>query len=73
VLVVRYERWFADRAGLMADVARFLGADLGTGMPAVRPPRVVEHDPEVIGMVERHCPSAAALGYDLGAVPTSTV
>jgi hypothetical protein len=70
VLVVRYERWFTDREGLMRDVSSFLGVELGPGMPAIRPPRHVQHDPNVVDLVERHCPSARALGYQLR--PTSS-
>jgi hypothetical protein len=70
VLLVRYERWFTDRLGLMTEVGRFLAVELGPGMPVVRTPRMVEHDPEVVRLVERHCPSAAALGYDLRSAPT---
>lgn len=70
VLVIRYERWFTDREGLMSDVTAFLGVELGPGMVAIRPPRHVEHDPDVVDLVERHCPSALALGYQLRPAPS---
>jgi hypothetical protein len=69
VFLVRYERWFTDREGLMRDIGRFLGVDLGPGLPVIREPRSHPHDPRVARLVRDHCPSAAALGYD-ARVPT---
>ena len=69
VLFIRYERWFLEREGLMHEIADFLGAELGAGNPVVRLPRPVVPDPQLVRMIEEHCPSAASLGYDIH-VPT---
>jgi sulfotransferase family protein len=67
VFVVGYERWFSDREGLMRDVGRFLGIEVGLGYPAIRPPRSSGHrESELARLVELHCPSAVALGYGVG-------
>jgi hypothetical protein len=66
VFVVRYERWFSDRDGLMRDLGGFLGSPLGPGSPVIRPPRTATPDPRLVRLIEEHCPSAAALGYDVG-------
>ena len=63
VFVVRYERWFADRATLMNEIGSFLEVELGTGDPVVRSPSASNDDRDVRGLVERHCPSALGLGY----------
>lgn len=64
VFVVRYERWFSDRDGLMGEIAEFLGAKLGPGHPLIRSPKTATFDLELVRLIEEHCPSAAALGYD---------
>jgi hypothetical protein len=64
VHVVRYERWFQDQEGVLADLGRFLDADLGHSQ--VRPVRPAAHahpDPAVAELVRRHSRTAAALGY----------
>lgn len=65
VLLVRYERWFRDRTGLMQEIAAFLGADLGPGPPVIREPAHRSPDrATVASSVAELCPSARALGYD---------
>jgi hypothetical protein len=63
VLLVRYERWFQDRGGLMGEIAQFLGANLGEGAPVIREPvrRSPAHD--TLRLIAERCPSASALGY----------
>ena len=63
VFLVRYERWFQDRGGLMRDIAEFLGASLGDGEPVIREPLRRPLDPDTVRLVAEHCPSASALGY----------
>jgi len=63
VMLVRYERWFQDRVGLMREIASFLGADLGPGLPTIREPARRSPDEEVVRLVEELCPSAGAMGY----------
>ena len=65
VFVVPYERWFTDRDGLMTDIGGFLGADLGAGAPEIRRARSMHLEPELVELVERYCPSAASLGYEV--------
>lgn len=65
VFVVRYERWFDDRDGLMASIAEFLGIPLERGFPAIRPPRNTRHDPEILAMLRDAAPSATRLGYTI--------
>lgn len=67
-LFVRYERWFSDRDGLMREIAEFLGAELGPGLPVIRPPVPITPDPELIRAIETYCPSAVTLGYDIRAL-----
>lgn len=67
VFIARYERWFDDRDGLMSDIGQFLGIEVGRGLPHVRPPRSAEGRHDLVALVRRHCPSAAALGYGVGA------
>lgn len=66
VLAVRYERWFEDPDGQIADIAGFLGVEPHRSHVALRPP--ASHD--VLDMVDRellrrHCSTAAALGYEV--------
>jgi hypothetical protein len=63
VLLVRYERWFEDRGGLMRDIAEFLGARLGPGEPVIREPVRRALDPDTVRLVAERCPSASTLGY----------
>jgi len=63
VLVVRYERWFADSAALMDEIAKFLGIDLGPGPAAIRSSASRGADPGIAEQVRKHCPSASGLGY----------
>jgi hypothetical protein len=65
VFVVRYERWFDDREGLMASIATFLGIPLGPGFPEIRPPKNTRHDPETLAMLRDAAPSATRLGYTI--------
>ena len=65
VFVVRYERWFSDRDGLMREIAEFLGAELGPGRPLISVPKTATFDPELVRLIQGYCPSAAALGYDV--------
>jgi hypothetical protein len=39
VLAVRYERWFTDPLDQLAEIGRFLDADLGSPLPTIRPQR----------------------------------
>jgi hypothetical protein len=65
VLVVRYERWATDPAGLLDEVGAFLGVDVSQPLVRLRPsrasaPRLSRRDRHAIAHL---CPSAAALGY----------
>jgi hypothetical protein len=66
VLVVRYERWFDDRDGLLQDISRFLGSEVTAQQVDVRRGNtgaaLSRRDRDLIAM---HCSSAAALGYEL--------
>ena len=68
VLAVRYERWFAEPAGVMSEIGAFLGVDLGPSPARLRPPRARSGDDadEVdLAAVRRHCSTAEALGYQV--------
>lgn len=65
VLVVRFERWFAEPAALVDEIGRFLGVALRPGVARVEAgPSVGSDDDEAVALVRRHCRTAAALGYD---------
>jgi hypothetical protein len=68
VLVVRYERWFDDADGLVAELAAFLGRELHRSPALLRRPRAAAGvlDPAELELVRRTCRTAEALGYDLG-------
>lgn len=63
VLAVRFERWFTEPEALVAEVGRFLGVELRTGVARVdaRPPRAL--DDETLARVRRYCRTAESLGY----------
>lgn len=65
VLAVRFERWFTEPDALVADVRRFLGVELRTGVARVdaRPPRAP--DDETLALVQRYCRTAEPLGYSV--------
>jgi hypothetical protein len=65
VFAVRYERWFEDKEGLLQELGRFLGTDLGPGKAVIRHPRPVDIPGSEVELIRRHCTSAAALGYEL--------
>ena len=65
VFAVRYERWFEDRKRLLHEIGAFLGTDLGPGMAVIRRPRPADLSASELEVIERHCRSAAILGYDL--------
>jgi Sulfotransferase family len=63
VLVVRYERWFDDRAALLGDISRFLGYPVSAGHVDLRRPRsdgLSRHDRDLIAA---HCATATKFGY----------
>lgn len=71
VMAVRYERWFDDPDGLRRDLEGFLDVELGPWPANIRPARHhVDDDAgtsrEEREAVRRLCPTAEALGYDLG-------
>ncbi len=66
VLIVRYERWATDPEGQVADIAAFLGVDVGAGPAAIRPEGPVSLPPGEIALIRETCRTGAALGYDLG-------
>jgi hypothetical protein len=66
VFPVRYERWFEDKERLLQELGRFLGHDLAPGKAVIRRPRPVDIAASEIELIERHCTSAAVLGYELG-------
>lgn len=68
VHVVRYERWFTDPHGQLADVAAFLGVDPLRPQVRLRAPRGVRDRPEAdrardLALVRAYCQSARAWGY----------
>jgi hypothetical protein len=68
VFVVRYERWFDDAEGLLAELGAFLGVDVTTSPVTIRPPTsssaLTENERDLI---RRVCRTAGPLGYGLGA------
>jgi len=67
VLLVRYEHWFEDSAGLLDEVGSFLGEDVSQpqvriGAPPDRP-RLSRHDRKALAAL---CPSAREIGYAVG-------
>jgi hypothetical protein len=71
VLLVRYERWFQDRGGLMREIAGFLDTSLGPGEPVIREPAHRSPDPGTARLVAEHCPSASGLGYPVATADRS--
>jgi hypothetical protein len=65
VFVVRYERWFEDKENLLRELGEFLGTHLGPGKAVIRRPRPVDIPASELELIQRHCKSAAILGYDL--------
>jgi hypothetical protein len=65
VFVVRYERWFEDKDRLLQELGRFLGTDLRPGAAVIRRPRPVDIPASDLELIQRHCTSAAVLGYEL--------
>lgn len=67
VMVVRYERWHDDLAGLRAELSAFLGVPLGQPVQvrAPQPGRAALAVSER-RLVQEHCRSARAFGYALG-------
>lgn len=69
VFVLRYERWFDDREGLLAELSRFLDVSLGSGLPALRPARGgALLDESEMALIRQLCRTAEALGYSLAPV-----
>ncbi|MCU1496212.1 MAG: sulfotransferase [Acidimicrobiales bacterium] len=62
VFVVRYERWFDDPDVLMAELAAFVGRDLGPGPARIASARS-SGDTAEDAFIRRTCTTAAALGY----------
>ncbi|MDP8957611.1 MAG: sulfotransferase [Actinomycetota bacterium] len=65
VFVVRYERWFQDPGGLLAEIGRFLGVELKQGQVDIRPPRPKPIDPGELRLIRELCRTAEALGYSV--------
>lgn len=63
VLPVRYERWFTDPDGQLADIAGFLGVVLPRRPAVLRPPTGRPSRAEA-ELARRYCGVASALGYD---------
>lgn len=66
VMAVRYERWFTDPSGLLAEVAQFLEVGLGPGRPELKRPPLPATADEDAGLVTEVCTTARALGYEPG-------
>lgn len=67
VLLVRFERWFEDAPGQLADIAAFLGVDL-EGEPTVElePPQTSpQRSLANADLVRELCPAAADMGYEV--------
>jgi hypothetical protein len=65
VFPVRYERWFKDKENLLGELGEFLGTHLGPGEAVIRRPQPVDIPASELELIQRHCKSAAILGYDL--------
>jgi Sulfotransferase family len=64
VLVVRYERWFTDRDGLLGQISQFLGCNVTAGHVYIRRSTAVDAlSPRDRDLIKLHCTTAAALGY----------
>jgi hypothetical protein len=65
VYVVRYERWFQDRARMLDEIGTFLGTEVGPGAPTIRAPGHASLSESEMELLLRHCETAASLGYEL--------
>lgn len=69
VLAVRYERWFSDPDGLLADVGAFLGTDVSHARIRIRSHPSAPASPAAARRTARSdCRTAAAIGYEPDAV-----
>lgn len=67
VLTVRYERWFQDPEGLLAEIGQFVHADVHASRVRLRAPDSRSSLPDAeVALVRAHCRMAAPLGYPLG-------
>lgn len=62
VFLARYERWFADPSGLLADLSDFLGVDVTEAPVRIRPPRSVPEERHSSD-IRRRSTTAHRLGY----------
>jgi hypothetical protein len=67
VFVVRYERWFDDREGLLAELSDFLGVELNGLLPDIERPRPPDLPGTEINLILQYCRTAEPLGYPLHA------
>jgi hypothetical protein len=65
VFAVRYERWFTDPAGLLADIGRFLGVDVGSSKVRLARAYGDAAESHERATIRELCPSARALGYEV--------
>ncbi|MGH8934737.1 MAG: sulfotransferase [Acidimicrobiia bacterium] len=66
VMVVRFERWFDDPAGLLGELGDFLGLELSEERVALQPPpRETGLSRQEVELIRRRCTTAGALGYPL--------
>ena len=63
VLAVRFERWFTEPDALVADIGRFLGVELRTGVARIDARQAQAPDDETLALVRRYCRTAETLGY----------
>jgi hypothetical protein len=66
VFSVRYERWFSEPEGLLAEISEFLGGDL-SALPASirRPEQAAKVSAEEMQLIRERCRTAQPLGYAL--------
>jgi Sulfotransferase family len=66
VYPVRYERWFTDPDGQLAEISEFLGVDVTASRVRLRPPMSRgAGDRADLGRIRDHCSIAKTLGYEL--------
>lgn len=66
VLVVRYERWFDDPAGMLGEIGGFLGLELSLETVVLkRPPNQTGLSGEEVDLIRRRCTTGEALGYSI--------
>lgn len=66
VFALRYERWGENPAALLDELSEFLDVDVRATLVSVeaRPPREIDRD--IVDLINRHAPTLAAFGADLG-------